>query len=131
MMGKCSHCEEDAITLFTVIIGGFRAGFTVFPISPRNSPEALASLLTRTKARILLTTREPGITTVVLSAEKVFPAEDTFPVKCDMIKFEELYVHDGEAVPHAVPCKPWALDDPQLIMHSSGEYYRHPIFSLR
>ena len=65
-------------------------------------------------------TRESGITAVVARAKDVFPEDYAFPVIYDMLKFEELYPHDGQPVPHAVPCLSWKLDDPQLIMHSSG-----------
>ena len=103
----------------------------MFPISHRNSPEALASLLSRTQARFVLTSKESGIEAVVSSAENIFPTGHTFPVKFDMFSFPDLYNHDGRPVSSVDPSIPWAIDDPQLIMHSSGPFYLRVTARLR
>ncbi|KAJ3557213.1 hypothetical protein NM688_g1592 [Phlebia brevispora] len=116
--------NRDAITYFTTIVGVLRAGFIIFPISYRNSPEALAHLLTRVKAIILLTSEEPWIQDVIDNATKLIAASsETYSAPAvvhAMPVFEDLYSRRVLETPHIAPCRPWALDDPSLIMHSSG-----------
>src|SRR6202034_3963513 len=47
-MCHLSECWTDTITYFFFMVGILRAGFTVFPISPRNNPPAIAHLLKKT-----------------------------------------------------------------------------------
>ena len=111
----------DPITYFCSILGVVRAGFTVFPVSHRNSPEAVAHLLTRTKAQALLTTQDHGIQQVVEKALNDMRGDKVpVPTVHNMPTFGTLFPSDRAAVTPYIPAKAWAIDEIQFIIHSSG-----------
>ena len=112
----------DTITYFTTMVGIVRAGYAVFPISPRNSPEAVADLLSKTAATHILVGAEQSLQDLTASALQVMAANCAAPLPhySPMPSFEDIYVddsdHDFKPLP---PFKPdWC--DPAIIMHSSG-----------
>ena len=111
------------MTYLTTELGMLRAGFTVFPISPRNSPEAVAHLLKKTGANHLLVGREPALQKLATTSLELLRA-DGHPgtPHSNMPNFEDLYPHDGSdnEVKH-YPAVKFDLDAPSLILHSSGQ----------
>ncbi|KAI0318669.1 acetyl-CoA synthetase-like protein [Amylostereum chailletii] len=112
----------DTITYISTELGLLRAGFTVFPMSPRNSPEAISHLLTSTKASILLTSGEPMIQTLASASLAVLKRAGGMepPAVFGMPRFEDLYIDDPAGVFERYPDVRYSPGAPALIMHSSG-----------
>lgn len=107
--------DLDTVTYFTSIMGMFRAGFTVFTISTRNSAEAVRHLLTTTNTKHLLISQEPRIVALAEAA-----LEDGLPISTHhMPEFADIYVSD-ETTPYTYPSGVRDPDAPALILHSSG-----------
>ena len=99
-----------------------RAGFTAFPISPRNSPVAIAHLLTKTRTTHVLVGVEQALQDLVeTSLKMITDPEFACPTTSQLPLFEDLYVtpasHAFEPLP---PVKP-TMDSVACIMHSSGK----------
>ena len=114
------------MTYVTAEVGILRAGFSVFPISPRNSPDAIAHLLKKTGSRYLLIGGEPKLQKLAAAALELLRAEGHPEIpSSDMPHFEDLYPHNdlnGEFENY--PEVKFDLDAPSLILHSSGQLYR-------
>lgn len=99
-----------------------RAGFTAFAISPRNSPEAVASLLSKTATAFLLVSPEPSMMALAESGLKILQAAGTVLPMHAMPIFEDLVF---AAVKDAFVSYPKSNYDPDtiaLILHSSGPH---------
>ena len=96
------------------IIGALRAGYTVFPISPRNSPEAIRHLLRSTNSVHLWVSAEPSLQ----SLAKV--AMDGLDINISaMPVFEDIFFPPGSDFEPFLDVK-LDMDAPALILHSSG-----------
>ena len=118
----------DSGTYFCSMVGALRAGFTVFPISPRNSPEAVAHLFEQVKPCLLFTNADMGqsLQNILSRAMQLMResktgsppfAQHTLPT------FEDMFcVHPTNEASYLpeVPSKPWRMGDPMCVMHSSG-----------
>ncbi|KAI0298355.1 acetyl-CoA synthetase-like protein [Multifurca ochricompacta] len=112
----------DTVTYVTTEVGILRAGFTVFPISPRNSPEAIAHLLKKTEVRHLLVGGEPMLQKLA-TASLEFLRADGHPETpfSRMPGFEDLYPHEyPDSEFKRYPEVKFDLNAPSLILHSSG-----------
>lgn len=102
-------------------MGAMRTGWTIFPISPRNSPPAIANLLSLTKARHFFVSAEATLQDLATASLAVLSGDE--PVeKLDMPEFADLYPdarfdHSFEPIPVADV----DMDAAGLIIHSSGE----------
>ncbi|KAI0062574.1 acetyl-CoA synthetase-like protein [Artomyces pyxidatus] len=117
-------CATDTVSYVTVEVGIMRAGFSVFPISPRNSPEAVAHLLRETGTRHLLVSGEPMMQGLASAALKILHKElgsELELTTAAMPQFEEIYT---EAVVRGefqrYPTVSYDFNAAFLIMHSSG-----------
>ncbi|EJC99103.1 acetyl-CoA synthetase-like protein [Fomitiporia mediterranea MF3/22] len=112
--------SSDTITFSTFLSGALRTGWTVFPISTRNSVPAISALLKQTQVTHLFTTGESHIQQNIAAAIKELP-EPSSVVKCCMPVFEDLYPTKG-VDPNFVPSRisEFDLDDTAIIIHSSG-----------
>lgn len=118
----------DVITYYTTIMGILRAGYVCFPISPRNSPTAVAHLLSKTSAAHIIVGREKTYQDLV-SAALVSLKEDFAESSgaagipfSSMPLFEDLYLSDWQSNPTVPP--PYGeptLEDICMVVHSSGE----------
>ena len=111
------------MTYLTTELGILRAGFTVFPVSPRNSPEAVAHLLKKTGANRLLVGGEPMLHELATASLDLLRADGHPGISLsDMPIFEDLYPHDDsdDDFKH-YPVATFDLDAPSLILHSSGQ----------
>ena len=102
-----------------------RAEITLFVISPRNSPPAVAHLLTKTNASHLFVSPEPSLQELAQSALRSL--ERDVPPICAMPTYGEIYKPDAEFVP--LPPRRKDYDATRVIVHSSGRGI--PTFSYR
>ncbi|THH03938.1 hypothetical protein EW145_g5884 [Phellinidium pouzarii] len=110
--------SSDTITSYSFLVGVMRTGWTIFPISTRNSAPAVASLLSQTKATHLFTSVELAIQVL---ADNSLKQVDSVIKKHRMPVFEELFPtkgYDPSFVP--VPLGDIDMDARSLILHSSG-----------
>ena len=114
--------HTDTVTYVTTAVGILRAGFALFLISPRNSPEAIAHLLKKTGASHLLVGGEPMLQKLAVASSELLRADGhpEIPVS-HMPHFEDLYPHDhSDNEFKQYPTVKFGLDVPSLILHSSG-----------
>lgn len=99
------------------MMGCLRANYAVHPISTRNSPEAIAHLISKTGAAYVLVGAEKSIQTLANDALGLFDNAGNVR-RSFMPNFEDLYSATGDfnkldfIQPHP--------DTPAIIMHSSG-----------
>ena len=114
---------KDTVTYLTTEVGILRAGFTVFPVSPRNSPEAVAHLLKKTGANHLLVGREPALQKLATTSLELLRADGHPGIPhSNMPNFEDLYPHDEPDIEFKhYPVVKFDMDAPSLILLSSGQ----------
>lgn len=113
----------DTVTYVTTEVGILRAGFSVFPISTRNSPEAIAHLLKKTGTSHLLIGGEPMLQKLATTSLELLRADGHREIPSShMPHFEDLYPRDDpdNEFRHYPPVK-FDLDAPSLVLHSSGQ----------
>ncbi|KAK6984778.1 acetyl-CoA synthetase-like protein [Favolaschia claudopus] len=116
---------SDTISYFTMINSCFRANYTVFPISPRNSPAAVAHLLDKVGVKRLLIGQEPSMQDLLAGALNILREKypETQPPNISQLPlFEDLFLPENERilVPESVPYEYMGPDSTLLIVHSSG-----------
>lgn len=107
------------------MIGVLRAGYTIFPISPRNNPVAVAHLLATTCSTHLLLSAEPSIHSLATAAiDKLQANAAPHDIKVlEMPVFEDLFpLSTGAATFELFRSRQLSMDDPALILHSSGSF---------
>lgn len=112
----------DTVTYVTTEVGILRAGFSVFPISPRNSPEAVAHLLKKTGSNYLLVGGEPMLQKLAHTALELLRADGHPEIPSShMPHFEDLYPDDeSDSEFENYPTVKFEREAPSLILHSSG-----------
>ncbi|CAL1699334.1 unnamed protein product [Somion occarium] len=111
----------DFIAYFTLMVGIIRAGHVAFPVSPRNSPAAIAHLLTITDSAYLLVGPEVAMQDLAAVSLKILSDAGTpQPIIGSVPPFESLYPKDSEANFEPLPPLKPKWDDIAVIMHSSG-----------
>ncbi|KAI9459305.1 acetyl-CoA synthetase-like protein [Russula earlei] len=112
----------DTVTYVTTEVGILRAGLTVFPVSPRNSPEAIAHLLKKTGASHLLVGGEPKLQKLAASSLNLLRAEGHPGIPfSDMPHYEDVYpVDSSDSTLKHYPAVKFDLNAQSLILHSSG-----------
>ncbi|KZV94434.1 acetyl-CoA synthetase-like protein [Exidia glandulosa HHB12029] len=104
----------DTITYATVAIGVIRAGFEIFLLSPRTSPQVLAHLLRKQGSTHIFVSPDAATQALIKEAQVVLGKE---LVVLPVPSFEELYSETPvEAPPKFRP----DLDELAIILHSSG-----------
>ncbi|KAJ7625844.1 acetyl-CoA synthetase-like protein, partial [Roridomyces roridus] len=105
----------DSVVYQTVVAGCIKAGIVPFPISHRNSREAILHLLNATNTRRLLMTKA-----------SLSPLEDTMPYVEEMPVLGQIYPHFGretpqdEFIPYPDSLVQTSVDDVAIYLHSSG-----------
>jgi acyl-CoA synthetase (AMP-forming)/AMP-acid ligase II len=114
----------DTVTYVTTEVGILRAGFAVFPISPRNSPEAIAHLLKKTGVNHLLVGGEPMLQKLATASLELLRVDGQPKTAIShMPHFEDLYPHNGlDGEFKHYPAVKFNLNAPSLILHSSGQH---------
>ena len=112
------------MTYITTEVGILRAGFSVFPISPRNSPEAVAHLLKKTGSNYLLVGGEPMLQKLASTALELLQADGHPEIPSShMPHYEDLYPgDDSDSEFENYPAVKFDPEAPSLILHSSGQH---------
>lgn len=106
---------------FTLIAAIFRAGHVAFPISPRNSPKAVAHLLSATKVDFVLVGAEDALQQLVASAQiELRASKARLPRLSPFPNFAEFYDSSANASTEMMPPRNFNWEDPVVIIHSSG-----------
>ncbi|KAI0085552.1 hypothetical protein BDY19DRAFT_1020953 [Irpex rosettiformis] len=111
---------SESISYGLTYLASERAGFTLFPISPRNSSAAVAHLLAQVDVDLLLVGREPSMQDLASDCFELLRASNlNVPPAAVMPIFSELFPANGE---EAEPLPPidYEAGDISMIMHSSG-----------
>ena len=114
---------SESTSYVATVIGILRAGHIAFPISPRNSPEAIAHLLLSVSATHILVSSDPTIQSQYESTEnllrgKLEPKKIGKPTHCDF--FVE-YDSDSESLFEPVPLAKIDVNSIACIYHTSGK----------
>lgn len=114
------HC--DTILYLALMVGLIRAGFTPFPMSPRNSVPAVVNLLEKTSCHRIITqhTFQPVVSSVLeeLSIKNHHLQVDDIPDVFSI--FPSLTAQSTPVAPYPPLPTPFDLDEVLLILHSSG-----------
>ncbi|KAJ8503284.1 hypothetical protein ONZ45_g10995 [Pleurotus djamor] len=111
---------SDTITYFTLIAATVKAGFVPFLISPRNSPAAVAHLLSVTHTAHVLVGVEAALHSVFEAALKLLHDKDPrlpLPAQSPTPTFDDLYIVDETYVP--LPLHKPDLNSLAVLLHSS------------
>ena len=111
----------DTITYFTVQHGIIRAGYIPFSLSPRNSPAALAHLLSETNTAHVFVSGDPSMQALWAGVEKVL--QGTGHPTCQAIPtpfYAQLYEERSEDGLAILPAPGANLNSVGLMLHSSG-----------
>ncbi len=101
-----------------MMIGIIRAGHVAFPISPRNSPAAIAHLLKTANVKQLIVGQEKNFQT--LAEISLTHLQGDKPQIHAMPSFEELYLPDSDKDFVPLSHKKPDLNETSIILHSSG-----------
>ncbi|KAJ3806634.1 hypothetical protein EV368DRAFT_68346 [Lentinula lateritia] len=111
---------SDALTYSVALMGILRAGMTAFPISPRFSVEIIALLINAVKPSYMLVSSTKK---QIIEDIKLCLSSDNRPVVLEIPTYEIIF--HGE--PRGILNKhDRSLDQPALIIHSSGSTSLHP-----
>ena len=104
--------------------GVLRAGYTVFPISPRNSPQAIAHLLNKTGAVHLFVSGDSQLYELACASIKLLQAieESSAVTRYEIPVFDDLFPpRAAESSFKWFPLRCFDMEMPALILHSSGK----------
>ncbi|KAI0085165.1 hypothetical protein BDY19DRAFT_909277 [Irpex rosettiformis] len=124
VVGLLIHC--DALLYAAIIHGLARAGLVAFPISPRLSPPAIASVLEQTNARRIIS--QPMLKPLLTAALSKVTLKDYAPQVEDLWSIYDVFptLKSGssdsvlEEGPYPERDTPFDLDEPVAVLHSSG-----------
>ncbi|KAJ6471951.1 hypothetical protein C8R45DRAFT_836164 [Mycena sanguinolenta] len=117
--------SSDTIPYATLFMSCLRANYIVFPISPRNSPAAVAHLVNGACVEHLLIGHEPAmleLATAALSILKNDSSHGPCPDISYIPLFEDLFLPAAERtiLPEDLPYECNGPDAPACVIHSSG-----------
>ena len=108
----------DTLTYFLILAGIFRAGYTAFPISPRNSPTAVAHLLTKANVAHLVIENEPALTSLASSALDLLDEDAKSKLETsDLPTYQDFF---NPSISDEAPEVEFDIHSTILIVHSSG-----------
>ncbi|KIM81777.1 hypothetical protein PILCRDRAFT_8450 [Piloderma croceum F 1598] len=112
---------SDSITYSTTLMGIIRAGYTVFPISPRNSAAAVAHLLSAKNVTHMLVGEEKSMQSLAKTALELMKLSMTeIPKTSLMPLFEDIYIDEADMIFQPLPPSRPDLNELAVILHSSG-----------
>ncbi|KIM78762.1 hypothetical protein PILCRDRAFT_10982 [Piloderma croceum F 1598] len=112
---------SDTITYLTTVMGIIRAGYTVFPISPRNSAAAVAHLLSAKTVTHMLVSEEKSMQSLAKTALELMRSSMTeMPGTSLMPLFEDIYIDEADMIFQPLPPTRPDLNELAAILHSSG-----------
>ena len=109
---------------FTLVAAIIRAGHVVFPISPRNSPAAIAYLLSKMGAMYIFVGSEDALQDLAAAAfRNLSDSKNRVPIQAQFPTFADAY-EAGIADPfEPLPPLQFEWNDPLVILHSSGSVF--------
>lgn len=112
----------DTITYFTLQHGIIRSGYIPFALSPRNSPAAVAHLLSKTNTTHVFVSGDPSMQALWAGTEMVLQGSGQHTCQAIPTPFyTELYEERPEEYGPPFPPAPAAdLNSVGLMLHSSG-----------
>lgn len=120
----CPNGRLDTIPYFTLIMSCVRANYVVFPISPRNSPTAIAHLIDKVGVNHLLIGHEPAMLELANDALDILRSQYPLTAAPDVSYvplFEDLFLPSSErSLVLDLPYEYKGPDATACIMHSSG-----------
>ncbi|KAJ7204502.1 hypothetical protein GGX14DRAFT_460740 [Mycena pura] len=118
---------SDTISYWILYISCLRANYVAFPISPRNSPAAVAHLLNKVGVNYLLIGHDPAMQELANSTFEILKKQHPsapVPYVSDVPLFEELFLTETEttSLPTSgvLPYEFKGADAVECILHSSG-----------
>ncbi|KZP21519.1 acetyl-CoA synthetase-like protein [Athelia psychrophila] len=114
----------DVLLYQTLVAGMMRAGLVPFPIAPRNSAEAVVSMLQKSGCRRIVTT-SATLGPLISQIKALTPADSSLTFE-DVPTVSQCYPHLGQEMPshpftpYPAPQTPLDLDQPLFYLHSSG-----------
>jgi hypothetical protein len=117
---------SDTIPYFVLFVSCLRANYLVFPISPRNSPSAVAYLIDKVGVNYLLIGHEPTMQDLSANAIQILKNQypgTAVPDVSYVPLFEDLFLpqSEGSLAPEDIPYEYHGPDAPAMVIHSSGE----------
>ncbi|PPR02158.1 hypothetical protein CVT26_012119 [Gymnopilus dilepis] len=112
----------DTITYFTMMMSVMRAGYIVFPISPRNSAAAVAHLISKVATKHVFVGREQAMVDLSQDALKILRAQHSNfsePEFTPIPLFEDLFLNSLDD-PDDIPFERGEPDNTIIYLHSSG-----------
>ncbi|KAG2005480.1 CurK protein [Coprinopsis cinerea AmutBmut pab1-1] len=109
----------DTVTYFRTLIGLARAGFTGFPMSPRNSPAAIAHLCNKVGVTHVIRGSEPGLVSLVSEAVELLKASST-TISLPSVSELPPFTHPRDLSATDLPYQRRSINEVQLYVHSSG-----------
>lgn len=114
----------DTVSYLTISMAILRAGYIAFPISPRNSPAAVAHLLHQVGVSHVFVGHEQSM--IDLANESLQLLSSQYPQASQpkfspVPLFEDLYL-ESENDPDDIPFEKRGLNDIVIYMHSSGMF---------
>ncbi|KAK0196977.1 hypothetical protein F5146DRAFT_1153799, partial [Armillaria mellea] len=117
---------SDSITSFVTMMSLLRANYVFFPISPRNSPVAVAHLLHKVDVQHVLVGRDASMQDLANAALEILKSQyssDMSPEQSPIPVVEDYFQSQWEKNIDAeleLPLLPIDPDSPALYLHSSG-----------
>ncbi|EJC99743.1 acetyl-CoA synthetase-like protein [Fomitiporia mediterranea MF3/22] len=112
--------SSDTLTYFCFIVGVMRLGWAVFPMSPRNSPPVIASLLRQVNATHVFMSKDEVIQNVVDASLGQLPKDHQVETR-EMPSFHDLFPQRGPDTQFVFNAmQELDMQLPALILHSSG-----------
>ncbi|KAJ6576444.1 hypothetical protein DFH09DRAFT_1149378 [Mycena vulgaris] len=108
----------DQITYFSLIAGVMRAGYQVFPVSPRNSELAVSHLLQATNCSHVIVSADATAQKQAECAVAAITTQGGILKVIPTPSFEELF--SASVVPEVPPVRNLQSGETGLILHSSG-----------
>ena len=112
---------SDTITYSLVTVGIARANCIIFPLSPRNSPAAVAHLLSETDAKHLLIGPEPAMQNLAKASFAAMESQGLRPPESSTMPiFEDVVKPIAEVDFRFLPKYDFRMEHTNSIYHSSG-----------
>lgn len=111
----------DTVTYFCLLVGILRAGWTGFPLSPRNSAEVVAELLIKSNTTHIIVSSDSGMQNLAAASAKLLDHGREIPAHTAPT-FDDLYPGSGAGKLEVmkIHAANLSLDAPCAILHSSG-----------
>lgn len=120
-----AHASADVLAYYISTVSIMRANHVAFPISPRNSPAAIAHLIHKADIKHILVGHDHFMQNLVQEALQILQSQyqDVAPpTTSNMLTFDELFLEENRTKPFTndLPYKFRGPDAPGIILHSSG-----------